>query len=104
MLVSGIRDLKPAAPAEHSAAANGAGRTRTFRKYSGAPRLTREQTKRQSDVLQSAWRHFGEPGPVIAFLNARHDQLMGQPLHLAVESDEGLRRVEQLLQDMTLKA
>jgi hypothetical protein len=104
MFVCGVHHVKPQVPAEHSAAANGAGRTRTFRKYSAAPRLTREQTKRQSDVLQSAWRHFGEPGPVIAFLNARNDQLMGQPLHLAVESDEGLRRVERLLQDMTLKA
>lgn len=104
MFVSGVRDLKPGALADPSAAANGAGRTRTFRRYSGAPRLTREQTKRQSDVLQSAWRHFGEPGPVIAFLNSQHEQLMGQPLHLAVESDEGLMRVERLLEEMTLKA
>jgi hypothetical protein len=53
-------------------------------------------------VLGSAWRHFGEPGPVIAFLNTRHGQLDGQPLHLALESDEGLMRVERLLETMTL--
>ena len=96
--------MKPAAPADHSTADRGGGRTKTFRRRNSAPRLTPEQTKRQSDILRCAWRHFGEPGPVIAFLNAQHDQLKGQPLHLAVESDEGLMRVERLLEQMTLKA
>jgi hypothetical protein len=76
----------------------------SFRKYSVAPRLTPEQKRRQSDLLRHAWRYFGEPGPVIAFLNTRHGQLNAQPLHLAVESDEGLMRVERLLEQMTLKA
>lgn len=96
--------MKPPEPDGHSAAHQGSGRTKTFRRHSGAPRITPEQTRRQNDVLRFAWRHFGEPGPVIAFLNARHDQLEGQPLHLAVESDEGLMRVERLLEEMTLKA
>lgn len=65
---------------------------------------TPEQSRRQADVLRSAWRHFGEPGPVIAFLNTLHDDLDRQPLHLAIESDEGLERVEALLKQMTLKA
>ena len=52
-------------------------------------------------MLESAWRHFGEPGPVIAFLNTRHAALEGQPLHLAIESDDGLQRVEALLEEMT---
>ena len=63
-----------------------------------------EQSRRQSDVVQSAWSHFRESGPMIAFLNTRHDALDAQPLHLAIESDEGLMRVERLLQEMTLKA
>ena len=54
-------------------------------------------------MLRCAWRYFGEPGPVIAFLNAQHKQLNGQPLHLAVESDEGLMRVEGLSEEMTFK-
>jgi hypothetical protein len=96
--------LKPAAPVDRPAANRGGGQTKTFRKYNSAPRLTPEQTRRQSDVLRFAWRHFGEPGPVIAFLNTQHDQLKGQPLHLAVESDEGLMRVETLLEEMTFMA
>ena len=75
-----------------------------FRRRSKVPLPTREQLKRQSDVVQSAWRHFGEPGPVIAFLNTRHDALDGQLLHLAIESDEGLEQVERLLKQLTLKA
>jgi hypothetical protein len=96
--------LNRAAAVDHPATNQGRGRTKTYRKSSGAPRLTPEQARRQSDLLRCAWRHFGEPGPVIAFLNAKHKQLNGQPLHLAVESDDGLRRVERLLEEMTLKA
>ena len=96
--------MKPSAPIDHSAANRGGGQTKIFRRYSDVPRLTPEQTRRQSDVLRFAWRHFGAPGPVIAFLNSPHVQLNGQPLHLAVESDEGLMRVERLLEEMTLKA
>ena len=75
----------------------------TFRKYSKAALPTPDQSRRQATVVQSAWKHFGEPGPVIAFLNTRHAALEGQPLHLAIESDEGLRRVEALLTQMTSK-
>jgi hypothetical protein len=79
-------------------------RSMAFRKNSKSPRPTPEQSRRQANVVQSAWRHFGEPGPVIAFLNTRHAALEGQPLHLAIESDEGLERVETLLKEMGLKA
>ena len=96
--------MKPAHPAESPAPASGPSRTRSFRNHGTGPRLTREQEKRQNDVLQSAWRHFGMPGPVIAFLNTRNEQLQGQPLHLAVQSDEGLIQVERLLGEMTLRA
>jgi uncharacterized protein (DUF2384 family) len=93
----------PAAADEQTAAKPGGRRTMTFRRHN-APRLTPEQKRRQSDVLGHAWRHFGASAPVIAFLNARHDQLNAQPLHLALESDEGLLRVERLLETMTLQA
>jgi hypothetical protein len=96
--------LKPAAPVTPSANNHGRGQTKIFRRHSHAPRLTPGQARRQSDVLRHAWRYFGEPGPVIAFLNTQHGQLNGQPLYLAVESDEGLMRVERLLQEMSLKA
>ena len=78
-------------------------KTMTFRKRATGPLPTREQLRRQADVIRSAWGHFGEPGPVIAFLNTRHDALEGQPLHLAIESDDGLERVERLLKRLTLE-
>ena len=74
-----------------------------FRKNSKRPLPTPDEARRQNHVVQLAWRHFCEPGPVIAFLNARHEGLEGQPLHLAIESDEGLARVETLLTRMTLE-
>ena len=88
-------ELEPKQPAR---------RSMTFRKRGNVPRPTPEQSRRQNDVVQSSWRHFGEPGPVIAFLNTRHDALDAQPLHLAIESDEGLQRVQTLLDRMTLEA
>jgi uncharacterized protein (DUF2384 family) len=77
-------------------------RAMKFAKRSTCARPTPEQSRRQSDVIRSAWRHFGEPGPVIAFLNTPHDTLDGQPLHIAIESDAGLKRVETLLNQLTL--
>ena len=71
-----------------------------FRKRRNAPLPTLDQSRRQSDLVQAAWRHFREAAPMIAFLNSRHDALEGQPLHLAIESDEGLARVERLLQQL----
>jgi hypothetical protein len=78
--------------------------TRTFRRRSDLPKLSADQVRRQNDVLQSAWRHFKTPGPVIAFLNARNEQLQGKPLQIALSSDEGLLRVERLLGEMPLQA
>lgn len=78
--------------------------TKQFRKAGASPRLSRDQLRRQNDVLQSAWQHFGVSGPVIAFLNARNEQLQGQPLQLAIDSDAGLLRVERLLGEMTYRA
>jgi len=72
-----------------------------YRRRGTIPLPTPDQSRRQGNVLQSTWRHFGEPGPVIAFLNSRHAALEGQPLQLAIESDDGLQRVEALLEEMT---
>ncbi|MFL6776350.1 MAG: hypothetical protein ACJ8FN_08125 [Sphingomicrobium sp.] len=79
-------------------------RSMTFRRHSRRPLPTPEQSRRQAEVLTSAWRHFGEPGPVIAFLNTRHAVLEAQPLQLAIESDQGLEQVETLLKQMTREA
>ena len=79
-------------------------RSMAFRKSSKTLLPTPEQSRRQASVVQFAWRHFGEPGPVIAFLNTPNVALEGQPLHLAIESDEGLGRVEDLLKQMIREA
>lgn len=71
-------------------------RSMQFRKRSNGAPPTPDEARRQSDVLQSTWRHFGATGPVIAFLNTRHASLEAQPLHLAIASDEGLKRVQAL--------
>ena len=95
-------DPKPTATSEgEQAAARPARRTMTFRKRRTTAPPTPDQARRQSEIVQSAWRHFGEPGPAIAFLNTRHETLDAQPLHLAIESDEGLERVARLLEQMT---
>jgi hypothetical protein len=88
----------------HDEAKPAARRGMAFRKSNRIALATPEQSRRQASVVQSAWRHFGEPGPVIAFLNTPHAVVEGQPLHLAVESDEGLARVEALLRQMTPRA
>jgi hypothetical protein len=80
------------------------GRSMAFNKRRRSPPMPAEQSLRQSQLVQSAWRHFGGAEPVIAFLNTRHDTLDALPLHLAIESDEGLERVEKLLRQMSLKA
>ena len=41
---------------------------------------------------------------MIAFLNTRHSELEAQPLSLAIESDDGLARVEQVLQQLPRNA
>lgn len=74
-----------------------------FHKRSKLMPPTSDESRRQATVLQFAWRHFGEPGPVIAFLNTHHSAIERQPLHLAIESDEGLGRVEELLGKMKPK-
>jgi hypothetical protein len=61
---------------------------------------TPEQFRRQDAVLRCAWHNLAQPGPVIAFLNSHNQRLGGQPLYLALESDEGLLRVEGLLDEI----
>ena len=91
-------------PAETSASDQPERKTRSFRKYQPAVRLSPDQLRRQDAVLQSAWRNLTAAGPVIAFLNSHNESLGAQPLHLALESDEGLLRVETLLGEIALRA
>ena len=74
-----------------------AARRMTFRKYRKTSLPTPDQSRRQSDVVRSAWRHFGQSAPMIAFLNTHHEVLAGRPLYIAIESDAGLEQVQALL-------
>jgi len=96
--------MDPTSDAERREGAPKRPRSMQFRKRSKTPPPTPDQARRQSHIVQSAWRHFGAPAPAIAFLNTPHAGLQAQPLHLAIESDEGLKRVEGLLEEMTLRA
>jgi hypothetical protein len=78
-------------------------RPQSFRRRAPATRSSPEQLRRQNDVLRCAWRTLSEAESVIAFLNTHNENLGGQPLHLALHSDEGLLRVERLLGEISLR-
>jgi hypothetical protein len=94
--------LSPAVPADPPADRSPVPWTRRFRRKTSSPLPTIDQLRRQDAVLQCAWRSLGESAPVIAFLNSHNERLGGQPLYLALESDEGLLRVEELLGEIGL--
>ena len=80
-----------------------AARSTVFRKRRFVSPQAPDQARRQAELVQSAWRHFREAAPMIAFLNT-HRELEAQPLSLAIESDDGLARVEELLQQLPRNA
>ena len=88
-------------PVAESADEPSAGRSMVLRKrrYTPPPQ-TADESRLQAKLVQCAWRHFGDAAPMIVFLNGRHEELEGRPLTLAIESDDGLARVEQLLVDL----
>lgn len=90
-------------PAERLADRRAAPWTKRFRKSAPFVRPSLEQLRRQDSVLQCAWRSLGTSGQVIAFLNTHNERLGRLPLHLALESDEGLLRVERLLGEIALE-
>ena len=79
-------------------------RTRSFRKWQPALVLTPAQARRQSDVLRYAHQNLASRDLTVAFLNSYNTHLDGVPLQLALQSDEGLLGVEQLLIKMRVAA
>lgn len=90
-------------PADRPAGNKAVPWTKKFRRSVTPIRPTPEQLRRQDSILQCAWRSLGTSTPVIAFLNTHNEQLGGQPLHVALESDEGLVRVQGLLAEIALE-
>jgi hypothetical protein len=74
---------------------------RTFRKYAPPSSLSPEQCRRQTEVLRAACDKLFPRGTAIAFLNSHNAKLGGKPLQLALDSDDGLLRVEQLIARMS---
>lgn len=81
-----------------------AARSTVFRKRRFVSPQAPDQARRQAELVQSAWGHFRAAAPMIAFLNTHHRELEAQPLSLAIESDDGLARVEQLLHQLPRNA
>ena len=71
--------------------------TRKFRRYEPAVRFTPDQSRRQNALLRGAWDSFKSKDAVIAFLNTYNADLGGEPLAVALASDDGLQSAEQLL-------
>jgi hypothetical protein len=73
-------------------------KTRSFRKYVPSVRFTALQAQRQNELIRSAWKSLASKEAVIAFLNTKNEKIGGQPLMLALESADGLRTAQELLE------
>lgn len=71
--------------------------TRTFRKSQPTVRFSPQQVSRQNDLIRCAWQNLATKEAVIAFLNTHSQELGGEPLSLAIASEQGLREAEQML-------
>lgn len=69
-------------------------------RWSDRPRLSPDAASRQGQVTKRALEAFGARDEAIAYLNTACGKLGGRPLDLAVESAEGLGRVERALADL----
>lgn len=70
-----------------------------FRRAQVGPKLTRDQSRRQSAVATLAWQMLDGRDEIAAFLNTDDLALGGRPLDLAIASDEGFNRVETALRE-----
>ena len=71
--------------------------SRPFRNKYDAPRLSAEEAARQGRATNLAFEAFRTAEATMAFLNGYDDALDGRPIDLAVASEDGLARVEQLI-------
>ncbi|WP_103096241.1 antitoxin Xre/MbcA/ParS toxin-binding domain-containing protein [Novosphingobium guangzhouense] len=81
-------DEKPARP------------TRAKMRWSDRPKLAPDAASRQGLATRLALEAFESRDEAIAYLNTACCKLGGRPLDLAVESAEGLSRVERALADL----
>ena len=74
---------------------------RTSRKYAPPSSLSPDQCRRQAEVLRTACDKLFPSGNAITFLNSHNEKLGGKPFQLALDSDDGLLRVERLIEKMS---
>lgn len=79
-------------------------RTRAFRKRDPIVRFTPDQSQRQNDLIRRAWQSLSSKEAVIAFLNTANDDIGGEPLALALASQDGLMSAQRLLEAMDGKS
>lgn len=71
--------------------------TRTFRRSGPLVRFTPDQSRRQNELMRGAWEALKTKEAVIAFLNTHDEALGGEPLRMALASEEGFRVAERAL-------
>lgn len=69
-------------------------------RWSGQPKLAPDAASRQGQVTKLALEALGGRDEAIAYLNTACVKLGGRPLDLAIESAEGLGRVEHALANL----
>jgi hypothetical protein len=74
--------------------------TQVFRKREPTVRFTVDQSRRQNELIRAAWNSFESKDAVIAFLNTHNECLGGEPLRLAMASDDGLYSAARLLEEV----
>ncbi len=93
-------DLEPVAPEpqpEAAAPLSDKPHFKRFRKRFDTVRLSPEAAARQGKAATAAFLALKDRDAMIAFLNTHDDTLGGRPIDLAVESDAGLKLVEDAL-------
>ena len=71
--------------------------TKRFRKRFDSVRLSPDAAARQGKAATAAFLRLKDRDAMISFLNTHDDALGGRPIDLAVESDAGLKAVEDAL-------
>jgi hypothetical protein len=70
-----------------------------FRNKFNAPKLSRDDARRQGLITHLAFSLLDGRDPALAFLNGVHAGLGGRPIDLAIGSDDGYAKVEQALRE-----
>lgn len=85
--------------ADEAALAATPARAPRFRRAQVGPKLTQEQSRRQSAVATLAWQMLDGRDEIATFLNTDDPALGGRPLDLAIASEEGFAKVETAMRE-----